>query len=193
MTRPRPAVRMALAGMVMVVMACDAPANAPPATQAPASEGVTTLPPSPAPSPAPSPMMPRAQVKPVTVVMSGSACGHHVLPPSERLKKNRDALGWRIRNNCAAAQKVLICAYRDRELFNPFLPCVSNPTAGLDIGTAFTVEGGKREDLDCEANVPGSYKKVVLVGGEVPSSGCPGVPLKPEIILTHRLDIEIIP
>jgi hypothetical protein len=132
-------------------------------------------------------------VKPVTVTMSGKACGHHVTPRSERLNKtNGDALGWRIRNNCGSEQKVLICAYRGDELFNPFATCVSTPTAGLDIGTTFTVQGGKRENLDCVANVLGHYTKVVLVGDEVPSAGCPSGPHRKVGPRTHRLDVEIV-
>jgi hypothetical protein len=183
MTRPRPAVGTALAGMAILVMACADKAGQPPPDQYAKATAAS-----------PATITPLGQVKPVTVTIAGSACGHHVTPQSERLdKSNGDALGWRIRNNCAAAQKVLLCAYRGQGLFDPFLPCVSNPTTGLDIGRVFTVAAGQREDLDCVANVEGNYTKLVLVGNEVPASGCPRVSLQKDIILTHRLDVEIIP
>ena len=183
MTRPRPAVGMALAGMAILFMACADKAGEPPPAQEATSAAVK-----------PATVTPLGQVKHVTVTIAGSACGHHVTPPSERLdKSNGDALGWRIRNNCAAAQKVLLCAYRGQALFNPFERCASNPTAGLDIGKVFTVEAGKTEDLDCAAKIEGNYTKLVLVGNEVPSSGCPRVSLQKDVVLTHRLGVEIIP
>lgn len=197
MMRSRQIVRMALAGMATVVMACgpkgsEYQASAPPATKAPVSKGVTAG--------SPSPMTALRQVKPVSVKISGPSCGHTVTPRRETfIATNRDAVDWQIRNNCASPQKVLICSYRGDELFNPFEPCVSTPTAGLDIGRIFTVDGHKGESLECTTKPHPrrqAYRKVILVGNEVPSSGCPGAPPPephPEVILSHMLDIEIFP
>ena len=137
---------------------------------------------------------PARQVQPVKVTIDAGACRHHMTPPGVRLDvTNNDAVGWRIRNNCASAQKVLLCVYKKGgELLNPFKPCVSTPTAGLDVGTTFVVASGGREDLDCDALREGTYEKLVLVGGEVPADGCPAQ--RPPHLgpRTHRLDVEIV-
>jgi hypothetical protein len=194
MMRSRQIVRMALAGMAVV--ACgpkgnEYQASAPPTTQAPVREGVTA-------AASPSPLTPLRQVKPVKVTIRPT-CDHVVDRRNEKLiAANRDALDWQIRNNCASRQKVLICSYRDGQLFNPLEPCVSTPTGGLDIGTAFTVDPHKSESLECTAKPHPrrqAYQQVILVGNEVPSSGCPGAPPvpHPEVILTHELGVEIFP
>ena len=122
-----------------------------------------------------------------------TACVHHVDQKKEQLKKNKDALDWRIKNDCPSDQKVLFCVYdaNTGDLVNPppFDPCISEPP-GLKIGTAFTVKRDEKAKLKCTGKVAGKYKKLVLVGGEVPAGGCP--PREPHIE-THRLEVEIIP
>lgn len=216
MTRSRQIVRMALPVMAMVAMACgprsdDTPASAPPTTVSPADAASAS--PSSLAAGATS-LSPAALVKPVTVMISGQSCRHHVQPPTEKLNAtNRDALEWRVTNGegCGSDQKVLICIYQGPSTVkNPFRPCNSTPTAGLDIGSVFTVKRGTRENLNCEASVEGKYRKLVLVGREVPIDGrCPrtlNVPLviasgvppdgesprPPMPVLTHILDVEIV-
>ena len=179
MTRPEHIVRMVLSGMVMLVMASAVTAGEPAAGKE--DRGGK-----------PAKAKTLAKVRPIMVTMSGAACGHDVTPLSVRLNKtNRDALRWLIQNNCASPQKILICAYRGSTLFDPFETCVNTSTAGLGIGRAFTVGAGTSENFECTAKVEGHYKKLVLVGNDVPSSGCATTSVKP-VIRTHRLDVEII-
>lgn len=122
-----------------------------------------------------------------------TACVHHVDKKKVQLKKKKDALEWRIKNNCPSDQEVLFCVYDavTKALVNPppFDPCTSDPP-GLMIGTAFTVKTKKKATLKCTGKDDGKYKKLVLVGDDVPTGGCP--PKEP-LIETHRLDVEIIP
>lgn len=127
----------------------------------------------------------------VTITDENSGCAHDVDKKKEKFKKNQDSIGWRVSNRCDDAQKVLICVYAS----NPFKTCTSHP-AGLDIGTAFTVGSNKKATLDCVAEDEGEYLKLVLVGKEVPSYGCPTTPdakvdVEGDVILTHKLDIVI--
>ena len=137
-------------------------------------------------------------------------CRHDVKPnsPVKLDKSNKDALEWKVKNDCLQGQKVLFCVYDfttgDLVVPPPFGPCTSDPP-GLEIGKAFLVKSNDEAKLKCTARVRGKYKKLVLVGGEVPPGGCPprlslleGTPcLNPgapqDKILTHRLDVEIIP
>jgi hypothetical protein len=122
-----------------------------------------------------------------------TTCDHDVDKTKEQLKKNQDALEWRIKNNCPSDQEVLFCVYdaTTGTLVNPppFDPCTSNPL-GLKIGTAFTVKTKKKATLKCTGKDVGKYSKLVLTGTDVPAEGCP--PNEP-LIETHRLDVEIIP
>jgi len=122
-----------------------------------------------------------------------TACHHHVDKKNEQLKKkDKDALEWKIKNNCPSDQEVLFCVY-DAETGNlvnpPFDPCISEPP-GLKIGTTFVVKSRKKAKLKCTGKDEGKYRKLVLTGTDVPSEGCP--PQEP-LIETHRLGVEIIP
>jgi hypothetical protein len=190
--RSVPVVRMALAGLAMFALACAEKESAPPVESGSAPPAASE---SAAPAKTEAALM---QVKPVKVVISGVACGHRVDPRSHDLDvSNQDELEWEIKNTtCASDQKVLICMYKGATLFNPLFTCRSRPTGGLDIGTTFTVKRAQQETLNCRAKVDGDYSSLVLVGSEVPASGCPGAaPLAPrtDVVLSHMLDIEIFP
>ena len=185
-----------LAGLALALMAGDQPATANQAAQAQEDNG-----------------QPRKETKGkalnplktdevlVKIFNQGAGCGHDVIPPmtKPKLKKNHDDLGWDITNTCSLDQKVLLCAYdtgNADNLFNPFHPCKNRPTI-RDVEKTFTVaRNGGRARLDCTGRDVGDYLKVILVGREVPISGCPASPPsalpKPDAVLTHRLGVEII-
>jgi hypothetical protein len=138
---------------------------------------------------------PPGQVKEVKVGITprgSQRCNHHVAPDLASLKKDQDALGWRIKNTCRLDQDVLLCVYRNDRLYNPFHPCQDDP-ATRDVGKIFNVASKATVNLDCPAKDAGSYRKLILVGDEVPRAGCPAAipPLvKPR---AHRIGIDIVP
>jgi hypothetical protein len=158
----------------------------------------------------------RTEKRKVTITPpSGAAtCDHDVEHQEARVSRgHRDKLEWKIKNRCAVDQKVLLCVYLNGTLNNPFEPCASEPS-GPDVGTAFTVRVRDTQELTCRARdnaTVAHYQKQVLVGDEVPASGCPGHPLAatgdelarlrrtgganatPTLIFTHILDIEVQP
>lgn len=185
----------ALSGLALVLTAGHRPATADQAAQAKEDKG-----------------QPRKEMKGkalnplkanevvVKIFDQGAGCGHDVIPPmtKPKLKKNHDDLGWDITNTCRLDQKVLLCAYDNgnaEKLFNPFHPCKNRPTV-RDVEKTFTVaRNGGRARLDCTGRDVGDYLKVVLVGREVPTAGCPASPPSalPDAVVTHRLDVEVIP
>jgi hypothetical protein len=142
----------------------------------------------------------------VTIKTKDNGCTHDVDCGSETLKKNQErsdlnifchkkltkdqeGLGWRIKNNCRLEQNVLLCVYRKTlgPPVKPFYPCKSN--ADGDVGKVFKVASGEPARLDCVARDVGEYIKVVLVGDDVPSTGCPFE--MPELTTMHRIGIDI--
>jgi hypothetical protein len=185
MTRSQQVVRMvALSGMVMMAMA-----GAVGASEAPAGKKATSV--------KPAKMKPRNTIKPAVLTLFGEPCDHNVSSGVITLDANNgDALGWWIRNKCAD-ERVLFCVYKDEEPFdryNPFKPCTSALTAGLNVETVFTVGSGRPELLECVGDVKGKYIKLVLTGTET-NDGCPAqLPKRhdPRYPRMHRLGVEII-
>jgi len=146
---------------------------------------------------------------------TGATCDHDVESNDATLRRrDRDKLVWVIKNKCTVDQKVLLCAYLNGTLNNPFQACTSEP-AGPDVGTAFTVRAGAEQKLTCQTKDDATvahYKKQVLVGDDVTSSSCSGHPIAasgdelarlrrtggtanaaPTVLFTHILDIEVQP
>jgi hypothetical protein len=148
-------------------------------------------------------------ITPVNVLIKNS-CGHQVTPPTAKLHTTtKDLLRWKVINNCAQAQPVLVCVYdgTTKLLKNPFKLCMPDPNVH-DIGKTFIVAAHGQDTFDCAAEDPnfhGKYKKQVRVGAaEVPASGCPTIfqqsltkPVSgkndPVKIYLHALDVEVVP
>jgi hypothetical protein len=140
---------------------------------------------------------PPGQIKEIKVGITpqgSQTCNHHVAPDFHSLKKDQDALGWRVKSTCRLDQDVLLCVYRREtgQLHNPFHPCQDDP-ATRDVGKIFRVTAGTTVNLDCPAKDAGRYRKVILVGDEVPATGCP--PQVPRVVRPrlHRIGIDIVP
>ena len=74
-------------------------------------------------------------ITPVNVLIKNS-CGHQVTPPTAKVHTTtRDLLRWKVINNCAQPQPVLVCVYdaTTKLLKNPFKPCMPDPNVH-DIG-----------------------------------------------------------